>query len=102
MLIRLQDARAVLCSGFHGSTLYLSLRTETGGEDAGIIIQRVIFPPGKAGGHGSMAGGQVPISDQPVDLLVSKIEDRFLDIMEEAGQGEPLLPNNDIAVLDSQ
>ena len=102
MLIRLQDARAVLCSGYHGSTLYLSLRTETGGEDAGNIVQRVIFPPGKAGGHGLMAGGQVPISDQPVDLLVSKIEGRFLDIMGEVGQGEPLLPNNETAALDSQ
>jgi len=102
MLIRLQDARAVLCSGYHGSTLYLSLRTETGGEDAGIIVQRVIFPPGKAGGHGSMAGGQVPISDQPVDLLVLKIEGRFLDIMGETGQGEPLLPNNETAALGSQ
>ncbi|HUV91510.1 MAG TPA: DHH family phosphoesterase, partial [Anaerolineales bacterium] len=101
MLIRLQDAHAVLCSGYHGSTLYLSLRTETGGEDAGNIVQGVIFPPGKAGGHGSMAGGQVPISGQPVDLLVSIIERRFLDIMGEAGQGEPLLPNNETAALDS-
>ena len=49
-----------------------------------------------------MAGGQVPISDQPVDLLVSKIEGRFLDIMGEVGQGEPLLPNNENAALGSQ
>jgi hypothetical protein len=37
-----------------------------------------------------------------VDLLVSKIERRFLDIMEEVGQGKPLLPNNENTALGSQ
>ena len=60
LLIRLDGALAVLCLGLHEQILYLSIRTEPMGQDAGLLVQQVIVPPGKAGGHGTMAGGQVP------------------------------------------
>jgi nanoRNase/pAp phosphatase (c-di-AMP/oligoRNAs hydrolase) len=92
LLIRLEEARAVLCSGYHGSTLYLSLRTELNGEDAGILIQRVIVSQGKAGGHGAMAGGQVPIDRNTPDILAEEIRLRFLDEFGENAEGVSLLP----------
>jgi nanoRNase/pAp phosphatase (c-di-AMP/oligoRNAs hydrolase) len=92
LLIRLEGARTVLCSGYHGSTLYLSLRTELNGEDAGFLIQRIIISPGKAGGHGAMAGGQVPIDEKPVETLAEEIKLRFLAELGETSAGVPLLP----------
>ena len=90
ILIRLEQARAVLCLGIHEQTLYLSVRTEPLGQDAGLLVQQVIISPGKAGGHGMMAGGQVPLAGQDVTYLVNELISRFLTLMQETRKGESL------------
>lgn len=94
LLIRLESASAVLCLGTHGQLLHLSLRTEPLGQDAGLLIQQVVVPPGTAGGHGTMAGGQIPLVDQKIDQLVDEIEHRLLKALEEMGKCESLLIQN--------
>lgn len=91
ILIRLQGTHAALCLGSHDETLHISLRTEPMGQDAGLIIQRVVTPPGKAGGHGTMAGGQIPLAGQDIEQLLASLEHRFLDVMGETAQGVHLL-----------
>jgi nanoRNase/pAp phosphatase (c-di-AMP/oligoRNAs hydrolase) len=91
LLIRLERARAVLCLGTYGQQLHLSLRTEPLGQDAGLLIQKIVFPPGKAGGHGTMAGGQFPLEDQNIDRLVEKIKRRLLNALGETEKHEALL-----------
>ena len=91
LLVRLEDSRAVLCLGYHEETMYLSLRTTSLDQDAGILIQKVVFPPGKAGGHGVMAGGQIPILKSDPEYVYDRVKDRFLSVMEEVGEGESLL-----------
>ena len=91
ILIRLEGAQAALCLGQHRDTLQISLRTRPSGEDAGLIIQQVVVPPGRAGGHGTMAGGQIPLVGQDVEVLLTEIERRFLIIMEETGAGVDLI-----------
>lgn len=91
LLIRLEDARAVLCMGHHNRTMYLSLRTKSKVLDAGLLIQQVIVAPGKAGGHGMMAGGQVPLDGKNPRTIVKDIQGRFLKVMGEAGGAESLL-----------
>jgi nanoRNase/pAp phosphatase (c-di-AMP/oligoRNAs hydrolase) len=92
ILIRLQGAHAVLCLGQHGDTLHISLRTEpTGQQHAGKIIQQLIVPPGTAGGHGTMAGGQIPLHGKAIEPLLADIEDRFLVVMGEESRGEDLI-----------
>jgi nanoRNase/pAp phosphatase (c-di-AMP/oligoRNAs hydrolase) len=91
LLIRLENARAVLCFGEHEGTLHLSIRTKLMDEDAGQLIQRVVVTPGRAGGHGSMAGGQVPLLGNPAESVIEEIEARFLAAMGEEDDGEPLL-----------
>ena len=91
VFIRLKSAQAVLCIGCHEQTLYLSLRTKPSGQDAGALIQEVMYSLGKAGGHGNMAGGQVPLHGKNVKKLVTQIEGRFLDVIGEEGEGDWLL-----------
>jgi nanoRNase/pAp phosphatase (c-di-AMP/oligoRNAs hydrolase) len=91
LLIRLDGARAVLCLGQHGDTLHLSLRTRPLTDGAGQIIQSIIVPPGKAGGHRSMAGGQIPLHGGPVGPIAAEVERRFLAAIGEPGEGAPLL-----------
>jgi len=92
LLIRLEGSRAVLCIGEHSDTLHLSLRTKPLVEEAGQLIQQVVMPPGKAGGHRSMAGGQIPLEGQSGDDLIAQIEQRFLQIIGES--------NSSVALLD--
>ncbi|MBT7323841.1 MAG: phosphoesterase [Anaerolineae bacterium] len=91
ILIRLQDTHAALCLGRHEDTLHISLRTEPMGQNAGKIIQQLIVPPGKAGGHGTMAGGQIPLQGKEIEPLVTEIEHRFLTVMGETDDGVNLI-----------
>ncbi|MEJ2263013.1 MAG: DHH family phosphoesterase [Anaerolineales bacterium] len=91
LLIRYEGARAALCLGTYEGILYLSLRTELN-QDAGLMVQKIIVPPGKAGGHGRMAGGQVPLDGQDARVVTAEIEHRFLVLIgEPESAGEPLL-----------
>ena len=86
LLVRLENTRAVLCLGYHDNLIYISLRTESTQQDAGMLIQRIVQPPGKAGGHGTVAGGQMPLGDADLDeqeagRLCAEIKQRFLDVM---------------------
>jgi nanoRNase/pAp phosphatase (c-di-AMP/oligoRNAs hydrolase) len=92
LLIRLENIRAALCLGYHHRTIYLSLRTMQPEMDAGSLIQKVVVPPGKAGGHGTIAGGRMPLNAGSVDRIVAEIERRFLKVMgETTHKGEDLL-----------
>lgn len=91
VFIRLKSAQAVLCIGCHRNILYLSLRTKPLGGDAGELIQSIVESLGKAGGHGTMAGGQVPVMGMDVQDLVVQLERRFLEVNGDEGEGEPLL-----------
>lgn len=86
ILVRLQDARAVLCMGYHNSTLYLSMRISDPALDAGSLIQQVMVEGGHAGGHGMIAGGRVSLADNAPDVLAVEIERRFLQVMDEDGR----------------
>ena len=91
ILIRLHDIHAVLCLGLHEGTLHVSLRTEPMGQDAGLIIQQVVIKPGKAGGHGTMAGGQITLEGEEIEQLIASIEHRFLNALGESHEGVDLL-----------
>jgi nanoRNase/pAp phosphatase (c-di-AMP/oligoRNAs hydrolase) len=86
LLIRLEGTRAVLCMGYHASILYLSLRTTSEDSDAGLMIQKVILPSGRAGGHGALAGGQVPLAGHSPDEIAQEIQQRFLEVMNASGE----------------
>lgn len=91
ILIRLQGAKAALCMGQYGDTLHISLRTGTRGQDAGMIIQQVVIAPGSAGGHGTMAGGQFPLTGMDMESLLTDMEKRFLAVVGENGEGMGLI-----------
>lgn len=91
VLIRLDTARVALCCGTHRKVLYFSLRTKSFNKDAGIIAQALAEGYGNAGGHGTLAGGQVPLGGRKVSFLVQTIQDRLLNLTGETGPGEPLL-----------
>jgi nanoRNase/pAp phosphatase (c-di-AMP/oligoRNAs hydrolase) len=69
LLMRLQGIQWVVCSGVYKDILILSIRTRTRQGSAGALAQKIVGSQGTAGGHGAMAGGQVPLRGQDADQL---------------------------------
>ncbi|MCC6671298.1 MAG: DHH family phosphoesterase [Planctomycetes bacterium] len=63
LLMRLEGRAAVFCGGLVGQTYYVSVRTEPGGRDAYSLIRSALGGEGSFGGHGSVAGGSIPMKD---------------------------------------
>jgi nanoRNase/pAp phosphatase (c-di-AMP/oligoRNAs hydrolase) len=62
LLLRLEGIEWVICLGAFGDELILSVRnSEEAGADR--VVQGIVRDRGTAGGHGAMAGGQVPLQD---------------------------------------
>lgn len=93
ILIRLDDAHTALCLGVHENVLYLSLRTDPMTLDAGLLVQDIIVPEGKAGGHGTMAGGQVDLAGRDRQEMVGEVVRRCLQVIGEPAESVPLIPD---------
>lgn len=60
LMVRLEGVRWSLAVGRYGPDLWLSIRTNLERANAGRMIRRIVGGLGKAGGHGTMAGGKIP------------------------------------------
>jgi nanoRNase/pAp phosphatase (c-di-AMP/oligoRNAs hydrolase) len=73
LLLRLKGVKWAICMGAHGQELIVSVRTtQRGGADR--LVQEIVRDRGSAGGHGSMAGGQVPLGQQDPASLAQELE----------------------------
>lgn len=90
--MRRQGSRWVFCAGIHKEHLYLSVRTSYQ-QGAGQLIQSVVGERGSAGGHGSMAGAQIPLNGTSADTLVNELSRHFLAELNvpASASGEPLV-----------
>jgi nanoRNase/pAp phosphatase (c-di-AMP/oligoRNAs hydrolase) len=73
LMLRLESICWVLCLGLHGGCLFLSVRTRQH-SGAARLIQEIVRGRGTAGGHGAMAGGQVPLGDEKPERLAHELE----------------------------
>ncbi len=91
-LLRLEGADWAVCIGRYEDDLVLSLRTAEEDAHAGQVIRRALAGLGRAGGHGMMAGGRVPLEGNSYAEVADEIWRR---ILEEVGggskPGEPLV-----------
>ena len=65
LLVRMEGKTWSLCSGVFEDRIFLSLRTTNPRANAGQIMQRLVGRKGRGGGHGMLAGGWVPLSQDP-------------------------------------
>jgi len=73
----------VLSFGQLGDALYLSMRTREVDVSAGEVLQKVVANYGRAGGHGMMAGGRIPVDDiAAVRSAVQAVTSRLRDLLE--------------------
>ncbi len=77
-LLRLEGADWSAAMGRDGDAIVLSLRTTDPESHAGEVIRRIVAGMGRAGGHGMMAGGRVPLRDADYDEMVENLRARLL------------------------
>jgi nanoRNase/pAp phosphatase (c-di-AMP/oligoRNAs hydrolase) len=78
LLLRLEKVEWVICMGTYQGILNLSVRTPSSEQDAGKLVQAIVKDDGTAGGHGTMAGGQIPLKRKSPEQVVSQLEQRIL------------------------
>ena len=94
-LLTLEEMRWSLALGVYEGNLYLSVRTSDRRMNAGRLVREVVTREGgSAGGHGSMAGGRVPVHDRTVRevaTLKRRLVGLFLREFGAPSHGERLL-----------
>ena len=90
LLVRLAGKTWSLATGSHGDRLYLSLRTTNSRADSGRSMHRLVRPQGRGGGHGTMAGGWVPLAPD-VEKQLQRIQERLCrELRKDPARLEPL------------
>jgi nanoRNase/pAp phosphatase (c-di-AMP/oligoRNAs hydrolase) len=77
-LLRLKGAQWSCTLGRHQNTIILSLRTTDPWAHAGSLIRRAVEGLGTAGGHGTMAGGQIPVTDETCEEITKELWQRVI------------------------
>jgi nanoRNase/pAp phosphatase (c-di-AMP/oligoRNAs hydrolase) len=93
VLLRLERVQWVICVGLYEGALILSVRTRSQARTAEELVQAIVGGEGNAGGHGTMAGGQIPLAGRTAEqiaLMLSRRALQHLGIPAEGG-GEPLI-----------
>ena len=88
-----------LAAGRYHDDLLLSARSYEPTTHAGDVIRAVIGDRGSAGGHGALAGAQVPVgslTDDEVDEVQRSLFEDFLDALGvDPGALEPVIPGGE-------
>ena len=73
LLLRLRGSEWIICTGVYKDRLILAVRNRGSRGSAGELAQEIVGQQGTAGGHGTMAGGQVPLKGQDAAELVAQL-----------------------------
>lgn len=78
LLARLEKTDWIICMGMFGSQLMLAVRAPGQNGGAGQLVQALVQQEGTAGGHGSMAGGQIPLKGKNPLHVAATCKERAL------------------------
>lgn len=89
-LLAYEKMRWSICTGRYKGKLCISLRTHNTKANAGKILQKIVQEPGRAGGHGMIAGGSLVVGEDAEPKIYAKLEkkltQRLLDEMDYKGE----------------
>jgi len=93
LLLRLQGIKWVICVGVYENDLILSVRSRSQRIRAGNLARQIIGTKGTAGGHGTMAGGQIRLLQQDPVQLSNQLVKSALQYLKgnDALDGKPLI-----------
>jgi nanoRNase/pAp phosphatase (c-di-AMP/oligoRNAs hydrolase) len=93
LLLRLEGAHWAICIGHYRGELILAVRTRSRRGGAGRLARDIAGGRGTAGGHGAMAGGQIPLNGAEPQQVTQQLIRRALDLLKIAPEtvGRPLI-----------
>jgi nanoRNase/pAp phosphatase (c-di-AMP/oligoRNAs hydrolase) len=93
LLLRLEQALWVICSGCYGDHVVVSVRTRLADGEAERVARAIAGAEGAAGGRGTMAGGRIPLEGRSPERVATTLERRALHALgfEPDEVGEQLL-----------
>jgi nanoRNase/pAp phosphatase (c-di-AMP/oligoRNAs hydrolase) len=93
ILLRLEGTRWVVCIGMYEDNLTLAVRTRSRRGGAERLVRAIVGDRGTAGGHGTMAGGRVPLQDEDPEQTALQLGQRALQYLKVAPEmaGTPLI-----------
>lgn len=98
MLLRMEGVRAVFCGGLVGAQYHISVRTELGGDAWALIRAGMDGQGGSCGGHGTVAGGAIPMEGadtRALRRLERRLERNVLHAMGVTGANAAILGDRD-------
>lgn len=78
LLSRLEGVQWVMCMGAYNDTLILAVRSRSRHTGAGQLVRAVVGDLGMAGGHGTMAGGQVPLHGADPAIMAERLSQAMM------------------------
>ncbi len=96
LLLRLERIKWVICLGVFNDDIILSVRSRSHRIGASELVRSIVGTLGTAGGHGAMAGGQIPIEDGDESWLVISLKQNALRYLGKDSEqdGTPLIKKN--------
>lgn len=90
--LRLDGVQWSVGFGIHDEVLMISVRSATPDLKAGRLVRRAVGARGTAGGHVTMAAGQIPLQERDVEQERERLQRRILKLLDLAGvEGRKLL-----------
>jgi nanoRNase/pAp phosphatase (c-di-AMP/oligoRNAs hydrolase) len=86
LLLRLEGTRWVICIGVYQDNLILAVRTRSRRGGAGQLVRAIVGDRGTAGGHGAMAGGQVPMQGEDPEQVARQLSRDALQFLKVPAQ----------------
>lgn len=86
LLLRLQDVEWVVTGGLYEETYYLSVRAKSYGRDAWALLHEALKGEGSFGGHGTVGGASIPVSDDSqrgLRRLERRLQNNILEVLGE-------------------
>jgi nanoRNase/pAp phosphatase (c-di-AMP/oligoRNAs hydrolase) len=101
LFMKMAGVRWTIASGRHRDTLLLSVRTYDAKGHAGSLVQEAVGDRGSAGGHGTLAGGQVDVSQRSEEDVAALQDELIRDLLASLGVADeparPLVPEDGAA-----
>lgn len=93
LLLRLEGIQWSVCMGVYEDMLILSVRTRKRHTDAGALVRAIVGTDGTAGGHGMLAGGQIPLHGRDATHVAHEMMRRVLHYLNISADtlGTPLI-----------
>lgn len=98
LLLRMEGVKAVFCGGLVGRNYHVSVRTEMGGDAWRLIREGISGEGGSCGGHGSVAGGAIPVDStdaRSLRRLERRLERNVLKALGVAGSNAAIIGAHD-------